>query len=166
MNRWTLSLHEAGHGVAAHVLTGAPATATLHDAGGATWPSVDMTATDRAFMVAAGPLAEALAGRYPAPELPPAIARRPPTAESIATTETAAALRREMEHATPDHVALARFCTSGVEDQPERWPQRHAWIRSVAGRLVRDHEQQIVEAARVLYLRGVVSVPLEERNGS
>lgn len=166
MNRWTLSLHEAGHAVAAHALTRAPATATLHDAGGAAWPSVDMAPTDRAIMTAAGPLAESLADRHYAPALPATIAGRPPTAESIATTETAAALRREMEHAISDHVALARFCVAGIEDQPERWPQRHAWIRSVAQRIVHEHEQQIVEAARVLYLRGIVSVPLEQRTVS
>jgi hypothetical protein len=164
VNRWTLSLHEAGHAVAIYALTGAPATATLHEAGGATWPSVDMTATDRAIMTAAGPLAESLTDRYPAPELPPAVARRPPTAETIATIETATALRREMRQAVADPVVLARFCIEGIEDQPARWAQRHAWIRSVAERLIRSHERSIVNAARVLYLRGVVSLPLDERN--
>lgn len=71
-----------------------------------------------------------------------------------------------MARAAPDHVVLARFCIGGIEDQPERWAKRHAWIRSVAERLIRSHERSIIEAARVLYLRGVVSVPLEERNAS
>lgn len=165
MNRWTLSLHEAGHAVAAHALTGAKATATLHDGGGgASWPSADMNPTDRAIMTAAGPLAESLAARHAAPELPIAIRSRPPTAETISSVETATALRREIVRAVPDHVALAQFCIAGVEHQPERWAQRHTWIRSVAQRLIQSHENSIVEAARVLFLRGVVSVPLEERN--
>lgn len=162
MNRWTLSLHKAGHAVATHALTGAPATATLHDAEGAAWTAADMSPTDRAIMTAAGPLAERLADRYPAPELPPAIASRPPTAETIATGETAAKLHRQMRQAVPDCVVLARFCIAGIEDQPERWARRHAWIRSMADRLTRPHENSIVEAARVLYLRGVVSLPLSE----
>lgn len=166
MNRWTLSLHEAGHAVAACSLTGARATATLHDAGGACWPSADMSPTDRAIMTAAGPLAELLADRHVAPELPRPIADRPPTAETIASAETATELGQEIVHAVPDHVALARFCIAGVERQPERWAQRHTWIQSLSQRLIRAHENSIVEAARVLYLRGVVSVPLEERNAS
>lgn len=167
MNRWTLSLHEAGHAVAAHALTGAKATATLHyGGGGASWPSADMNPTDRAIMTAAGPLAELLADRYTAPELSPSSAARPPTAETIVSPETATALRRELVRAVPDHVALARFCIAGVEHQPERWAQRHVWIRSVTQRLIQSHKTSIVDAARVLFLRGVVSVPLEERNAS
>jgi len=166
VSRWTLSLHEAGHAVAAWALTGTRTIATLHDGGGAAWPREDMNPTDRAIMTAVGPLAEALADRNAAPELPPALANRPPTAETIASVETATELRREMASAVPDHVALARFCIAGVEHQPERWAQRHVWIQSLAQRLIGSHENSIVEVARVLYLRGVVSVPLEERNAS
>jgi hypothetical protein len=125
-----------------------------------------MSATDRAIMTAAGPLAESLTARHSAPELPCPIANRPPTAETIASAETATELRHAIVRAVPDQVTLARFCIGGVEDQPERWSQRHTWIRSLAQRLIQSHENSIVEAARVLYLRGVVSVPLEERNAS
>jgi hypothetical protein len=172
VNRWTLSLHEAGHAVAASVLTGTQAIATLHDgAAGAAWPLEDMSPTERAIMTAVGPLAEALAHRYPAPEsvqrvtddTPP---RSLPTVETIATVEMATELRRDRSRAMPDHVVLARFCIAGIEHQPERWAQRHAWIHSLAKRLISSHEKSIVETARVLYLRGVVSVPLEERNAS
>lgn len=171
MNRWTVSLHEAAHAVAAWELTGRRATATLHQGGGgAAWPVEEMSATDNAIMTAAGPLAEALAARYPVPEMAQSVAGGTPpelpTVESVATTETAAELRREIARAAPDHVVLARFCIGGVEDQPERWAKRHAWIRSVAKRLIRSHERSIVAAARVLHLRGVVSVPLEERTVS
>ncbi|MDX9911443.1 MAG: hypothetical protein RBS39_06400 [Phycisphaerales bacterium] len=172
MNRWTLSLHEAGHAVAASVLTGTRAIATLHDGGGgAAWPLDDMSPTDRAIMTAVGPLAEALAHRHPAPGISrhavddtpsPAL----PTIETIAGVEMATDLRREMSRVVPDHVALARFCVAGIENQPERWAQRHAWIQSLAKRLISTHEKSIVKTARVLYLRGVVSVPLEERNAS
>lgn len=172
MNRWTLSLHEAGHAVAASVLTGTRAIATLHGGtDGAAWPLEDMSATDRAIMTAVGPLAEALACRYSAPAAaadvsgrtpPPAL----PTVESIAGAEMANELGREISRALPDPVALARFCIAGIEHHPERWAQRHAWVQSLARRLIRDHEKHIVEAARVLYLRGVASVPLEERNAS
>lgn len=172
MNRWALSLHEAGHAVAASVLTGTQAIATLHDgAAGAAWPLADLSPTDRAIMTAVGPLAEALAHRHSEPEIvrhatddtPP---RAVPTVETIATIEMATALRRDRSRAIPDHVVLARFCIAGIERQPERWSQRHAWIQSLAKRLIRTHEKSIVEAARALYLRGVVSVPLEERNAS
>lgn len=165
MNRRALSLHEAGHAVVAWTLTGKRAIATLHQGGGgAAWPLEEMSATDNAIMTAAGPVAESLADRYQAPELPSAMASGPPTVETIATAATAAVLRHEIEHAAPDHVVLARFCIAGIENEPERWSRRHAWIRSVAQRLVCDHECSIVETARLLYLRGVVSVPLEERN--
>lgn len=172
MNRWTLSLHEAGHAVAAWTLTGARAMATLHaGSAGAAWPLDDMSPTDRAIMTAVGPLAEALAHRYPVPEFADRIAgdtlpRTLPTVETIATVETAAELRSVVVRGIPDHVVLARFCIAGIENRPERWAQRHAWIQSLAERLIRSHEKSIVEAARVLYLRGVVSVPLEERNVS
>lgn len=170
MNRWMLSLHEAGHAVAASILTGRQAIATLHDgAAGAAWPLEDLSPTDRAIMTAVGPLSEALAHRYPAPESVRHVAghtppRALPTVETIAGVEMATKLRREMSRVVPDHVALARFCVAGIERQPERWAQRHAWIQSLAKRLIRSHEKSIVEAARVLYLRGVVSLPLEERN--
>lgn len=172
MNRWTLSLHEAGHAVAAWALTDTQAIATLHDgAAGAAWPLDDLSPTDRAIMTAVGPLAEALAHRHSAPEImrdaigdtPP---RALPTVETIASVEMATELRRDRSRALPDHVALARFCIAGIEHQPERWAQRHAWIQSLANRLIRSHEKSIVETARVLYLRGVVSVPLEERKAS
>lgn len=166
MNRWMLSLHEAGHAVAAWALTGTQAIATLHDgAAGAAWPLEDLSPTDHAIMTAVGPLAEALAHQHPEPVIVPRVAgdtppRALPTVETIASVEMATELRRGRSRAIPDHVVLARFCIAGVEDQPERWPQRHAWVQTLAARLIRDHEQSIVEAARVLYLRGVVSVPL------
>lgn len=172
MNRWTLSLHEAGHAVAAWALTGTQAIATLHDgAAGAAWPLEDLSPTDRAIMTAVGPLSEALAHRHSEPEtvrhiagdMPP---RALPTVETIASVEMATALRRGRSRAIPDHVALARFCIAGVERHPARWAQRHAWIQSLAKRLISSHEKSIVEVARVLYLRGVVSVPLEERKAS
>lgn len=172
MNRWTLSLHEAGHAVAASVLTGTRAIATLHSGtGGAAWLLEDMSATDRAIMTAVGPLAEALADRHSEPAGVTDIAGRTPppalpTVETIAGAEMANELGREASRALPDPVALARFCIAGIEHQPERWAQRHAWVQSLARRLIRDHEKHIVDAARVLYLRGVVSVPLEERNAS
>ncbi|MCC6661382.1 MAG: hypothetical protein IT437_10900 [Phycisphaerales bacterium] len=172
MNRWTLSLHEAGHAVAAWALTGTRAIATLHDgAAGAAWPLEEMNPTDRAIMTAVGPLAETLAHRYSAPEIARQLAgdtppRALPTVETIATVETAAELRSVVVRGVPDHVVLARFCIAGVEHQPERWARRHAWVQSLAERLIRSHEKSIVEVARVLYLRGVVSVPLEERNAS
>ena len=165
MTRWELSLHEAGHAVAAHVLTaGKPAAAVLQDQNsGMAWPLVEMTPTDRAIMTAAGPLAEPLADRHPAPELPPAIADRPPTVETIADAETAADFQNDLKRGVPDDVAIARWCISGIEGQPERWARRHVWVHSLAERLICNHERSIVEAARVLYLRGVVSLPLTER---
>jgi len=172
VNRWTLSLHEAGHAVAASVLTGTQAIATLHDgAAGAAWPLEDLSPTDRAIMTAVGPLAEALAHRHSQPETVRHVAgdtppRALPTVETIASVEMATELRRDRSRAIPDHVVLARFCITGVEHQPERWAQRHAWIQSLAKRLISSHEKSIVNTARVLYLRGVVSVPLEERNAS
>lgn len=172
MNRWIVSLHEAAHAVAACALTGTRVVATLHqNGGGAAWPVDDLSPTDNAIMTAAGPMAEALAERHSAPEHPSPVARDTappalPTLETVATVKTAAHLRSIVVRAIPDHVVLARWCIAGVENQPERWAQRHAWIQSLAKRLIRSHEKSIVEAARVLYLRGVVSVPLEERNAS
>ncbi|MCC6951313.1 MAG: hypothetical protein IT433_07685 [Phycisphaerales bacterium] len=172
MNRWIVSLHEAAHAVAACVLTGTRVVATLHqNGGGAAWPLDDLAPTDNAIMAAAGPLAEALAERYSAPEHPSLVAcdTTPPplpTVETVATVRTAAELRSIVVRGIPDHVVIARWCIAGVEKQPERWAHRHAWIQSLAKRLIRSHEKSIVEAARVLYLRGVVSVPVEERNAS
>ncbi|HRQ74693.1 MAG TPA: hypothetical protein PK098_02120 [Phycisphaerales bacterium] len=164
MDRWTLSLHEAGHAVAFHVLShGGTVTATLHEFGSAAWHGSDLMPTDSAMVTAAGPLAESLAERHTSPELPPTSVDRPPVVETLATAETAAGLRNDMRKALPDHVHIARFCISGVEGQPERWARRHVWIHLIAERLIRDHERSIVEAARVLYLRGIVSLPLTER---
>ncbi|GJQ30705.1 MAG: hypothetical protein HBSAPP03_25890 [Phycisphaerae bacterium] len=174
MNRWIVSLHEAGHAVAALVLSGTRVVATLHEnGGGAAWPLEELSPTDAAIMAAAGPLAEALADRHTAPEIPPPVASKEPcfppalpTLESAATVETAGKLKRELAQAVSDHVVVARWCIAGIEKQPERWSQRHAWIQTLAKRLIRSHEKSIVEVARVLYQRGVVSVPLDERNAS
>ncbi|MFN7020402.1 MAG: M50 family metallopeptidase [Phycisphaerales bacterium] len=174
MNRWITAIHEAGHAVAGFVLTGTRVVMTLHEDGsGAAWPLHDMPPTDRAIMTAAGPLAEPLATRHSPPETPASVAgdspsppHALPTIESVGTSETAVELKCDLAKSPSDHVAIARWCIAGIEDQPERWAQRHAWLQTLAARLVRDHEQQIVEAARVLYLRGVVSVPLFERSAS
>lgn len=168
MSRWTVAIHEAGHAVAAFVLTGTRVVMTLHeDGGGAAWPLQDLPPADHAIMTAAGPLAEPLASRHSPPEIsstaadtsrspPPAL----PTLESAATAETAAELKSDLARSPSDHVAIARWCIAGVEREPERWAQRHALVHTLAQRIVREHENSIVEAARVLYLRGVVSVPL------
>lgn len=173
MNRWITAIHEAGHAVAGFVLTRTRVVMTLHEDGGAAWPLQDMPPTDRAIMTAAGPLAEALAARHAPPEVPltvaaasPSMPPSLPTIESLGTSETAAELKSDLARSPSDHVAIARWCIEGIETQPERWAQRHAWLQTLAARLVRDHEQQIVEAARVLYLRGVVSVPLFEWSAS
>lgn len=174
MNRWTVALHEAGHAAAGFALTGSRVVATLHsDGGGAAWLIDELPPTDRAIMTAAGPLAESLADHHAPPDADPTSAVQPavspralPTLESIATPETTADLQSSIARAVPDHVSLARWCIAGVEDQPERWAQRHAWITRLATRLVGEHETQIVEVARVLYLRGVVSVPLLQRTAS
>lgn len=174
MSRWVVSIHEAGHAVAAFALTGTRVVMTLHeDGGGAAWPLRNLSPTDQAIMTAAGPLAEPLAERYAEPDVPPPIAGpgkwpppRLPTLETAATAETAAELKSDLARSPSDHVAIARWCIAGVERDPERWAQRHAWVHTLAERLVRDHEEHIVEAARVLYLRGVASVPLIERNAS
>jgi hypothetical protein len=174
MNRWTVAIHEAGHAVAGFVLTGTRVVATLHsDGGGAAWPREELPPTDRAIMTAAGPIAESLAERHAPPEVEPPSGSQTssspqalPTLESVATPETAADLRVAIARAIPDHVLLARWCIAGVEDEPERWARRHAWIQRLATRLVGEHEKHIVEVARVLYLRGAVSVPLLQRNAS
>lgn len=174
MNRWTVAIHEAGHAVAGVVLSGGRVVMTLHeDGGGAAWPLEDLPPTDFAIMTAAGPLAEPLAARHAPPEIPvpvsgnePSVRQPLPTMESSTTPDAVADIRRNLARSPPDHVAVARWCIAGVKDQPERWAQRHAWLQTLAARLVRDHEQQIVEAARVLYQRGVVSVPLRERSAS
>lgn len=171
MNRWTVAIHEAGHAVAAFVLTGTRVVATLHEnGGGAAWPHEELSPTDTAIMTAAGPLAESLANRYAAPDIPPVARNTPspalPTLETVATIETAAELKSVFTKSIADHVVIARWCIAGLEKHPQRWVQRHAWVQTLAARLIRDHEQQIVKVARVLYLRGVVSVPLSERNAS
>lgn len=172
MNRWTLSIHEAGHAVVAFALTGTRMLTTLHqNGGGAAWALEELSPTDHAIMAAAGPLSEHLANRYAAPEpSPPVASDMPPpalpTLETVATVETAADLHKAIARAVPDHITIARWCIAGVEKKPERWAQRHAWVHTLARRIISDHEKHIVEVARVLYLRGVVSVPLLERNAS
>ena len=174
MNRWITAIHEAGHAVAGFVLTGTRVVMTLHeDGGGAAWPLEDLPPTDRAIMTAAGPLAEPLATRHSPPEITVAVAgdspsppHALPTIESVGTSETAVELKSDLAKSPSDHVAIARWCIAGVEDRPERWAQRHAWVHTLARRIISDHEKHIVEVARVLYLRGVVSVPLFERNAS
>lgn len=172
MSRWITSLHEAGHAVAGFVLTGTRVVMTLHEGGGgAAWPLKELSPTDGAIMAAAGPLAEPLAARHEPPEIPgytgvtsPFLRPALPTLESAGTPETTAELKRDLEQVIPDHVAIARWCIADFEREPERWAQRHAFVHALAQRIIRDHEQSIVEAARVLYLRGVVSVPLFERS--
>lgn len=172
MNRWTVSMHEAGHAVAAFALTGTRMLTTLHqNGGGAAWALEELSPTDHAIMAAAGPLSEHLANRYAAQEFSPLVASDTPppelpTLETVATVETAAELHKAIARAVPDHITIARWCIAGVEKQPERWAQRHAWVHTLARRLISTHEKSIVKTARVLYLRGVVSVPLEERNAS
>lgn len=172
MKRWTVAIHEAGHAVAAFVLTGTRVVATLHEnGGGAAWPLEELSPTDTAIMTAAGPFAEPLINRYAAPDIPPSVTSNTPspalpTLETVVTVETAADLHKAIARAVPDHITIARWCIAGVEKQPERWAQRHAWVHTLARRIISDHEKHIVEVARVLYLRGVVSVPLLERNAS
>ena len=172
MNRWTVAIHEAGHAVTACALTDARVVTTLHqNVGGAVWTLEELSPTDHAIMAAAGPLAEPLAERYTAPEIPPPVASDTPpaalpTLETVATVEIAAELHSAIARGVPDHVTIARWCIARIEKQPERWAQRHAGLHTLARRIINDHEKSIVEVARVLYLRGVVAVSLLERNAS
>lgn len=70
MNRWKLSLHEAGRAVAAYVLTNHKVVAKVFHDGCSCWPSQELTPASKEIVSAIGPLSAALAESELEPALP------------------------------------------------------------------------------------------------
>jgi hypothetical protein len=79
----------------------------------------------------------------------------------VAYPDPAAALKKGLRESLPDASAIARWCTAGVEGQPERWVSRFHWIHREARLFVAAHREQIVQTAAILYARGIVTLPAE-----
>jgi hypothetical protein len=165
MNRWQRSLHEAGRVVAAHVLSNHKAVAKVYHDAGACWPSRALTPMDREVVLAIGPLAAALAERDREPELPPHLKNKPIELQAVGQVDS-------LDHpfcdfrAASDLALIADYRIDSLDDPPQRWSQRGEWAGSIAERLISQHHELIVKAARELFLHGVVSIPLPERKES
>jgi len=165
MNRWQLSLHEAGRAVAAYALSNHKAVAKVFHDGCSCWPSRELTPANREIVSAIGPLAAALAEREFEPALPPHLKNKPIQLEAVGQVDS-------LDHpfcdfrATADLGLIADYRMDGPEDWSNRWSERREWANPIAERLVSQHHALIVKAARELFLHGVVTVPLPERKES
>jgi hypothetical protein len=154
--RWRVSLHEAGHAVAGRHLLRRTARAVvfddpcgLADLGG---EGAVPASFAEALATAAGPAAEVLAEHHAPPESPLAVPLEVTYAEEVKP------LREKVSRCMPDHIAVARWCIGGIEKQPDRWAKRYNWVHREARILVARHRQEIVEPARRLFERGLVTL--------
>lgn len=153
-SRWRVCLHEAGHAVAGRLVLKRGVRAVVYDdnVGGA-YVDVSIPRTfEEALVIAAGPAAESLVEKYPAPEVPP------PPALKTTYRKTTAPLMADLRQSPSDAAAIARWCIGGVEGQPERWSSRFYWIHREADLFVTRHQGEIVDAATGLYQRGIVTL--------
>lgn len=158
LERWRTCLHEAGHAVAALGLLGAErAGAVIWRGGGAADVGGDDGADPPSFrsavVAAAGRHAERLAIECPAPRSRPAkLERRPDTARTMArlSSEAAAALS--------DDDAIRAWSMAGPGLDWRQWRRRLVTTHWAARQFVREHQVAIIETARELYRRGVISI--------
>jgi predicted DNA-binding transcriptional regulator AlpA len=159
--RWRAALHEAGHLVAAEVMLNGKngAVVVSMNDGTAGQAYIDVGDPPRSFSealaIAAGTEAEGLAEFHDAPALPPSpmdVVRPdvPPQKSSHAS------IVANIQAGPSDDLRIAKWCCEDIPDQPARWIQRHTWIHREARFLVRDHTARILEAARELYMTGVI----------
>ena len=155
--RWRVCLHEAGHAVAGRRLLRQTARAVVFDDGSGMADHGGNgdapTSFKEALAVAAGPAAKALADHHVPPKQPLSVPLEITHAEQIKH------LRHRLRECLPDHVALARWCIGGIEEQPDRWTKRYNWIQREARIFVARHQQEIVRAAAALFVRGITSLP-------
>ncbi len=159
VRRWKTCLHEAGHAVAGRRLLKRTVTAAVYedDMGAAYLGAEDAIPRtfEEALSIAAGPAAEALADVHAVPQVSP-----PAPALTVTYPESATPLVAQLRQSPPDHVAIARWCIGGVENQTERWANRFHWIHREAELFVARHQQEIVDAAEGLYTDGIITLPM------
>ena len=152
-DRWWICLHEAGHVAAMWFLkkerlvgayVSGDIACSLDNGHADTW--------NDAIMVAAGRAAEELAGRAKPPPLP---GGRPQLDPILSTPSFHAKERREYPQ-VPDHVWLARWTITGLENWPERWAPRIRQVQREAERFVAHRAHFIVRLAEQLYLHGLI----------
>ncbi|QDS91893.1 hypothetical protein FF011L_06290 [Roseimaritima multifibrata] len=161
--RFTICLHESGHGTAGIILGGRVGGILLVADGGLA--HVDELSPDsHAFMVAAGPAAESLAADHEAPDTPQASYQDIATAEFPEGTDRSfvwscgfADVEGGLRTAKSDDRSLAEWAIGGVEQYPEQWERRIKLARRVAAEIVRDHEAAIVRIAKRLFIHGRVT---------
>lgn len=159
MNRWKLSLHEAGRTVAAYVLTNHKVVAKVFQDGCSCWPSQELTPASREIVSAIGPLAAALAECELQPALPPHLRNKLVQLEAVGQIEPFDHQLTDLRAATELSLA-AELRMDGPEDWSNRWSERREWATPLAEQLISQHQALIVKAARELFLHGAVVIPL------
>ena len=167
LERWNLSLHEIAHLVVAesegvHV----QGACLLRDGGGACWHN-ECSGFSAALVASAGLAADKLSPDIPMPESAP-----PPSPAPLATavdvvgtsgTSEKPAWMSETQAPTPsDAGAVALWCVGGCLLEPERWPERHAWLMSLAERILSDRRARWIRLAARLNRDGFL-LPADAR---
>ena len=160
-DRWRTAIHEAGHAIAGHELGGRCVGLALREDGGLA-SVYDLHGSTFAYMVAAGPAAEYLATKHPAPEMPPAdvITREPiDPADSEASRFEFAVARAAIQptHYQSDARSIALWAITSHEDDPDSWSRRVRFARHVADEIVERNVDRIVRLASELFIRGRLS---------
>ena len=160
-SRWRACLHEAGHGAAAIATGGAVDAITIGSVSGGYRGSClakSRSPIDDAFCVAAGPASERLLSHISAPELPPSTPAELPTTQSVHLAGRTVSPAWLIGGSPPsDDCRIALWAISGVEDQPERWAGRVAWVHAEAESIIRHNAGLVLQLARELFIRGVLS---------
>ena len=165
MNRWKLSLHEAGRAVAAYVLTNHKVVAKVFQDGCSCWPSQELTPASREIVSAIGPLSAALAESELEPALPLHLRNKLVQLEAVGQIEPFDHLLTDLRAAT-ELSLCPELRMDGPEDWSDRWSERREWATPLAEQLISQHQALIVKAARELFLHGAVVIPLTERTKS
>jgi hypothetical protein len=161
--RWLAACHEAGHAVVGLDLGGRCSGLVL-TAGGGLADVTEIYGDQRAFMVAAGDAAAALAehnakpgGDYRTPEAIVTSDLSSPIEGSLRAACMVADMQELTQRYPSDAARLATWAVSGKETEPESWAGRVAFARHIAAKAVEVNRDKILTIARRLFTEGVLS---------
>lgn len=161
-DRWVTAVHEAGHAVAALELDGQCEGLVLNVDGGLA--HVTVPCPDReAYMIAAGPTAQELAGKNAAPELqgPEKLgttkALHPKEDFMFALSVELAEVPGSMRTLETDERRLAVWAIGGHESEPDSWARRIQFANYVAHKVVSANVEKIIRVAEQLFIHGHLS---------
>ncbi|MEQ9461105.1 MAG: hypothetical protein RIG82_09160 [Phycisphaeraceae bacterium] len=161
--RWTLALHECGHGWGAACVLRRPSVARLYQDGQGRAEIVGATPSEcwsigYALMLAAGKAAESLAKDHAPPEVAAVASLPRAKSEPVLRIEGPAEPGPPRRFEGSDWESLTWWAVMGAASCPEAWAPRLREAERLAGEFVADESERILELARLVFEVGSVEI--------